>query len=126
MSRESPEISPAPEMAAGGRSRILYLSSHVVQYSSPLFRRMAQDPRLEILIAYCTLQGATASIDPEFGVEVSWDIPVLEGFPWVEMPNRSPHPGLGRFFGLINPGVWKVIREGAIPADEISTFFARG
>jgi len=121
--RESPEASPAAETATGERSRILYLSSHVVQYSSPLFRRMAQDPRLEILIAYCTLQGATPSIDPEFGVEVGWDIPVLDGFPWVEMPNRSPVPGLGRFFGLLNPGVWKVIREGRFDAVILTGYF---
>jgi glycosyltransferase involved in cell wall biosynthesis len=41
----------------------------------------------------------------------------------VEMPNRSPHPGLGRFFGLINPGVWKVIREGRFDAVILTGYF---
>ena len=54
----------------GGRLRVLILASHVIQYSSPLFRRIAQDPRVDLQIAYCTLQGTTPSIDPEFGVEV--------------------------------------------------------
>ncbi len=50
-------------------------------------------------------------IDPEFGVEVKWDTFVLDGYPWVHLPNRSPVPGIGRFFGLFNPGVWRLIRK---------------
>jgi glycosyltransferase involved in cell wall biosynthesis len=51
-------------------------------------------------------------VDPEFGVKVAWDTPLLEGYPWVQVPNRSLRPGLGRFFGLTNPGLWKTIRSG--------------
>jgi glycosyltransferase involved in cell wall biosynthesis len=92
--------------------KVLLISSHPVQYASPLFRQMAQHPRLDIQVAYCSLQGAEAGVDPEFGVEVKWDIPLLEGYPWVHVPNRSPRPGLGRFFGLINPGLWKLVTRG--------------
>jgi glycosyltransferase involved in cell wall biosynthesis len=98
------------------RRRLLVIGSHVVQYSSPIFEKLAQDPRLEILVAYCSMRGAEAHIDPEFGVEVAWDTPVLEGFPWVHVPNRSLRPGLGRFFGLFNPGLWELIRNGKFDA----------
>jgi glycosyltransferase involved in cell wall biosynthesis len=84
---------------------------------------MAGDPRLDLQIAYCTLQGAAASIDPEFGVEVKWDTSVLDGYPWVQLPNRSPVPGLGRFFGLVNPGVWKLIRESRFDAAILPGYF---
>jgi glycosyltransferase involved in cell wall biosynthesis len=94
------------------RRRVLILASHVIQYSSPLFRQMAQDKRLDLEIAYCTLQGAKPEVDPEFGIEVAWDTSVLDGYRWIHMPNRSPAPGLGRFLGLFNPGVWRVIRRG--------------
>jgi len=113
----------AANAAAGRRQRILILASHVIQYSSPLFRRMAQDPRLDLQIAYCTLQGAKPEIDPEFGVEVAWDTSVLEGYPWVHLPNRSPVPGLGRFFGLFNPGVWRLIRKGRFDAAILPGYF---
>jgi glycosyltransferase involved in cell wall biosynthesis len=103
-------LSPPP------RRRLLVIGSHVVQYSSPIFEKLARDPRLEILVAYCSMSGAEAHVDPEFGVEVTWDTPVLEGFPWVHVPNRSLRPGLGRFFGLFNPGLWKLIREGKFDA----------
>jgi len=94
------------------RYRVLFVASHPVQYASPLFRRMAEHPRLDIQVAYCSLQGAEAAVDREFGVEVKWDVPLLEGYPWVHVPNRSPWPGLGRFFGLFNPGLWKLVRGG--------------
>src|SRR5579862_9657928 len=73
---------------------------------------MAQHPQLEIQVAYCSLQGAESGIDPDFGIEVKWDVPLLEGYPWVQIPNRSPCPGLQRFFGLVNPGLWRLVSRG--------------
>ena len=123
VARASSKARDAEGVSAERRRRILILASHVIQYSSPLFRRMAHDPRLDLQIAYCTLQGAKSSIDPEFGVEVAWDTSVLDGYPWVHLPNRSPVPGLGRFFGLFNPGVWKLIRESRFDAAILPGYF---
>src|SRR5260370_41823457 len=95
----------------GARYRVLILASHPVQYAAHLFRRLAQHPRVDLRVAYCSLIGAQAGVDPEFGIEVQWDIPLLDGYPWVQIPNRSLRPGLGRFFGLFNPNLWKVIRQ---------------
>jgi glycosyltransferase involved in cell wall biosynthesis len=103
--------------------RLLVVGSHVVQYSSPVFRKAAEDPRLDILVAYCSMQGAQPGVDPGFGVEVSWDTPLLEGYPWVYVPNRAPRPGIGHFFGLINPGLWKLIRDGKFDAVFVSGYF---
>ncbi len=94
--------------------RVLIVSSHPVQYMSPLLRLMTQHPQLDIHVAYCSLQGAEAGIDPEFGVAVQWDIPLLEGYSWQQVTNRSPSPGLGKFWGLVNPGLWGLIRNSTI------------
>jgi len=94
------------------RYKLLLISTHAVQYSSPVFRVMAQHPRLAIEVAYCSLQGAQCGVDPEFGREVKWDVPLLDGYPWKEVPNRSLRPGFGRFFGFVNPGLWRMIRNG--------------
>jgi glycosyltransferase involved in cell wall biosynthesis len=104
------------------RPRLLVVGSHVVQYSSPIFQKLAQDPRIEILVAYCSMQGAHPGVDPGFGVEVSWDTPLLEGYPWVHVPNRSARPGNGRFWGLFNPGFWKLIRDGKFDAVFVSGY----
>lgn len=87
-----------------------------MQYSAPVFRKMAQHPKLDFLLAYCSLQGAERGLDPEFGMEVEWDVPLLDGYPWVLVPNKARRPGLGRFFGLWNPGLWKLIRDGGFDA----------
>lgn len=106
------------------RFRVLLVCTHPVQYASPVFRQMAQHPRLEIQVAYCSLQGAEPGIDPEFGVEVKWDVPLLEGYPWVEVPNKSLWPGLGRFWGLCNPGLWKLVSAGRYDAVVAYTGYA--
>jgi len=106
------------------RLRVLFVGTHPVQYSAPSFRLYAKDPRLEILVAYCSLQGAERHLDREFGVEVEWDVPMLDGYPWIAVPNRSWSPGLGSFFGLFNPGIWRLIRDGNFDAVVLFTGYA--
>ncbi len=96
------------------RYRVLAIASHPVQYSSPLFRLMAQHPQLDFHVAYCSLRGAEAGHDPEFGRSVKWDIPLLDGHAWTHVPNRGS--GSESFTGLYNPGLWKLIREGHFDA----------
>jgi glycosyltransferase involved in cell wall biosynthesis len=92
--------------------RVLLVAAKPIPYMTPVYRLLAQQPQLEILVAYCNMQGAELGLDEEFGVEVEWDIPLLAGYPWVEAANVSPQPGLNRFFGLVNLELWKLIRSG--------------
>jgi glycosyltransferase involved in cell wall biosynthesis len=112
-----------PSVASNTKLRLLLVRSHVVQYSAPVLRRLARDTRLEILVAFCSMQGAQAGIDPGFGMEFSWDTPLLEGYPWVLVRNWAPRPGLGRFFGFVNPGLWSLIRSGQFDAVLVSGYF---
>lgn len=98
------------------KPRVLLLCTHPVQYASPVWRLMAQRPEVETLVAYCSLEGAEAHVDPDFGVEVAWDIPLLDDYPWIKLKNISPRPAVGKFLGLINPGVWRLIRSGKFDA----------
>jgi glycosyltransferase involved in cell wall biosynthesis len=98
------------------RRRVLFVCSHPTQYSAPAFRAMAGQPGLEILVAYCGLGGAAPLMDPGFGIPVQWDIPLLDGYPWVHVPNKSWRPNDERVFGLINPGLWRLVRTGAFDA----------
>jgi glycosyltransferase involved in cell wall biosynthesis len=107
-----PAVPKEADTARDRKYRILLVCTHPVQYATPVFRQMALDSRLDILVAYCSLQGAEASVDEEFGHEVKWDVPLLDGYPWIHVQNRAPRPGVGRFFGLINPGLWGVVRRG--------------
>jgi glycosyltransferase involved in cell wall biosynthesis len=96
------------------RYKVLAVASHPVQYSAPLFRRMAQHPQLDFQVAYCSLRGAEPGVDPEFGATVKWDVPLLEGYAWSHVPNRGS--GKESFFGLRNPGLGKLIRSGGFDA----------
>jgi glycosyltransferase involved in cell wall biosynthesis len=69
---------------------------------------MAQHPRLDFQVAYCSLRGAEAGFDPEFGATVKWDVPLLDGYTWTSVPNRGA--GDESFWGLRNPGLWGLIR----------------
>lgn len=104
--------------------RLLIVASHPVQYASPIYRLMAQHPKLDILVAYCSLQGTEAGLDCGFGVKVKWDIPLLDGYLWIQIPNQSPQPRLGNFFGLINLDLWQKIRTGKFDAVVAYTGYA--
>jgi glycosyltransferase involved in cell wall biosynthesis len=54
-------------------------------------------------------------------MHVKWDIPLLDGYSWIHVPNKSPKPARGRFPGLINPGLWKLVRTGGFDAVVIFT-----
>jgi glycosyltransferase involved in cell wall biosynthesis len=96
------------------RYRVLALCAHPVQYMAPILRRMAQHPQLEFKVAYCSLRGAQVGHDPEFGIAVQWDVALLDGYDWVEVPNRGS--GAESLFGLCNPGLRKVICDGKFDA----------
>jgi glycosyltransferase involved in cell wall biosynthesis len=82
---------------------------------APLLRRMSQHPQLDLSVAYCTLRGAQPSHDPHFGTTFQWDIPLLDGYPWQEIPNRGSGSDES-FWGINNPDLWKMIRNGKFDA----------
>ena len=96
------------------RYRVLAVATHPVQYMAPIFRRMSANPALDLHVAYCTLRGAEAGHDPEFDANIQWDVPLLDGYSWSLVPNRGS--GGQSFFGLLNPGLWKLIRGGNFEA----------
>ena len=96
------------------RYRILAIGSHPVQYMAPLLGRMALHPQLDLSVAYCTLRGAQPAHDPGFNTTVKWDIPLLEGYSWQEIPNRGS--GNESFWGLYNPGLSGLIRSSKFDA----------
>jgi glycosyltransferase involved in cell wall biosynthesis len=94
-----------------GPIKVLLVASFPVQYATPQFVRYSRDPRLETTVAYCSLRGVEPTRDRDFGVEVTWDVPLLEGHRWVHPPDRSG-PRTRRLLGFVNPGLWKLVREG--------------
>jgi glycosyltransferase involved in cell wall biosynthesis len=96
------------------RYRVLAIAAHPVQYMAPIFRRLAAHPALDLHVAYCSLRGAVAGHDPEFDASIQWDIPLLDGYSWSQVPNRGS--GGESFFGLFNLGIWRLVRGGNFDA----------
>jgi len=91
------------------RYRVLLLSSHPVQYAVPVYRELARHPSLDILVAYCSLDGARPSFDAGFGVEVQWDVPLLDGYPWVHVPSAPSPAGAERNVWRRSRRLWQLL-----------------
>lgn len=60
--------------------RLTYLVSHPIQYQAPLLRRIAADPDIALTVLFETLVTADTYRDDGFGHDVSWDVPMTEGY----------------------------------------------
>lgn len=60
--------------------RLAILTSHPIQYQAPLWRRLAQDPQIDLTVYFLSDQGAVEYLDPEFCVKFRWDTSLLEGY----------------------------------------------
>jgi hypothetical protein len=56
---------------------------------APVLRQIAEDPRIDLEVAHCCMRGVHTTCYPEFATAVQWDIPLLGGNKWVEIPNLS-------------------------------------
>ncbi|MGC9292892.1 MAG: glycosyltransferase family 4 protein [Acidobacteriaceae bacterium] len=60
--------------------KVAYLLSHPIQYQSPLLRRLAQQPSLDLTVFYTSDFSLRSYHDKGFGVPVEWDVPLLGGY----------------------------------------------
>jgi glycosyltransferase involved in cell wall biosynthesis len=106
-----------------GKYRVLLLCEHPVQYNTILWSLQARHPKLDILVAYCNLRGAQAAMHPEFGVEVKWDVPLLEGYPWILIPPaKARENGSGRP-GFFSKELRRLVRDGGFDAIYVGGYY---
>ncbi len=86
------------------RTRLAIVGSHPIQYNAPLFQELARQPDIDIRVFYCW-EGPGGTVDHEFGRQVVWDIPLLDGYDWEIVPNIASDPGTHHFNGLNNPAM---------------------
>src|ERR1700744_5393513 len=60
--------------------RLAYLVSHPIQYQAPLLRRIAQEPDIELTVFFGSNFSVREYVDKGFGVDVKWDVPLLDGY----------------------------------------------
>ena len=89
------------------KHRVLFLNSHPIQYFAPLYQALNKQKDIDLTVLYCSGHGLSGELDQEFGVQVKWDIPVLEGYRSLFLKNNSYNPGIYGFLGLMNFGIVK-------------------
>ena len=91
--------------------RVAYLVSHPIQYQVPLLQRLAAHPEIALHVYFMDDRGARRHRDPEFGVPVQWDIPLLSGYPWTLLRNRSPLAAGDSFLRFLHPAIVGILRR---------------
>lgn len=71
---------PGEGNALERRVRLAYVVSHPIQYQAPLLRRIAQEEEIDLTVFFGSDFSVRGYKDEGFGVEVAWDVPLLEGY----------------------------------------------
>lgn len=90
--------------ASSNRIRFAVVISHPIQHFAPLCMRLARDPDIELRVFYCCDWGVHEYRDRDFGRDVTWDIPMLDGYDHEFLPIRRRPRSLG-FYEIDNPQV---------------------
>lgn len=99
-----------PDSEMGRTVRIAYFVSHPIQYQVPLLRRIAQEPDIDMTTFFSSDLSVRGYKDQGFGVEVKWDVPLLEGYKYEFLPKFWDGDTLG-FARPLNWGILRCLRR---------------
>src|SRR3989344_2092457 len=92
--------------------KLSILDTHPIQYHVPMFRELASRGDTEVMVYFMCDAGITKPVkDPGLQRNIMWDTPLLEGYSWKILKNQSPRPSPNAFFGQINIGLLKELRQ---------------
>jgi glycosyltransferase involved in cell wall biosynthesis len=98
--------------------RLAYFVTHPIQYQAPLLRRIAQEPDIDLKVFFGSALSVRGHLDREFGVQVKWDIPLLEGYAYEFLPvilDVREGQTLS-FLRPLNRGIGAALRKGKFDA----------
>lgn len=84
--------------------RLIFVTSHPIQYQVPVFRHLAARDDVDFLVLFAMLPDAAAQ-GAGFGVAFEWDLPLLEGYRYRVLDNVSRQPGVTSFRGCDTPEI---------------------
>lgn len=87
------------------------LTTHPIQYYSPLYRAIAAHSEINLTVFYCHNQTPQGQAQAGFNVNFDWDIPLLDGYNYHVLKNKSKNPNVFDFWGCDTPEIMKIIRE---------------
>ena len=92
--------------------RLAILASHPIQYFTPIYRRLAAHPGLEMDVMYCRDFGVRPQFDRQFARDIKWDTDQLSGYQHRFLRNISPVTDTFNPLHAINPGAFSQMLRG--------------
>jgi glycosyltransferase involved in cell wall biosynthesis len=89
--------------------RLAYLVSHPIQYQAPLLRRIAREPDIDLTVFFGSDFSVRGYEDKGFGVDVAWDVPLLDGYHHEFLPVLRDNSNPGALSPL-NYGIFTRLR----------------
>ena len=83
--------------------KLAIITTHPIQYYAPVFKLLQQRQHINVRVFYTWGQAAANKYDPGFGKNISWDLPLLDGYAYEWVNNTSADPGSHHFKGIVNP-----------------------
>ncbi|WP_428328404.1 glycosyltransferase family 4 protein [Mucilaginibacter sp.] len=91
--------------------KLAIVSTHPIQYYAPIFKLLHQRNNISIKVFYTLGNQEAEKYDPGFNKVVSWDIPLLEAYPYEWANNIAENPDTRSFKGIITPGLASQIEK---------------
>lgn len=92
------------------KHHIYFVVTHPIQYFVPLYSILANQPNIKLKVLYLSEDTIRTGYDKQFGIKFTWDIPLLEGYDYVFLPNRTFYKkssgGILRYF---NPSIFRYL-----------------
>jgi glycosyltransferase involved in cell wall biosynthesis len=108
-----------------GSYRVACLVSHPIQYQAPLFRYLAALPGIELTVFFLSDLSVHAYRDSGFGLDVKWDLPLLDGYQHEFLPRIGSGSGLS-FWRPWTFGLRARLRRGRFDALWVHGYAHRG
>ncbi|MET3503626.1 glycosyltransferase involved in cell wall biosynthesis [Mucilaginibacter rubeus] len=77
--------------------------THPIQYYTPVFKLLYERQKINVMVFYTWGEGGLQKFDPGFGKTITWNLPLLEGYPYEWVKNISADPGSHHSKGIDNP-----------------------
>lgn len=69
--------------------RLGVLASHPIQYQAPLYQELSRRSVVDLDVAFLSMRGSQPYSDDGFGVTLSWDVDLIDGYSWRLLAKNS-------------------------------------
>lgn len=112
--QSSSDLQPTPG-ERGRRAKVAFFVSHPIQYQAPLLCRISREPDIDLKVFFSSDLSVRSYHDSGFGVQVKWDVPLLDGYSYEFLPRIGEGDALG-FAKPLNRGIFRRLRAGRFDA----------